>query len=212
MKILAVMNEKGGVGKSTIALNLATNLHRAGHSVVLVDADPMGTLRDWRDASPADADLPPVIAIDRPKMLQNSLQTLSSYNLVVIDSPAKADAMAAAITRAAHIALIVVQPSGADLWASASTVKLIHAKRELGAPIKAAFLINRVHANAELSKQVQTGDWNSSEIAQLESTIGNRVAVAQAITDGLSVYDLKDGQAKAEFDLLILELEEMKWL
>ena len=164
------MNEKGGTGKSTVALNLATNLHRAGRSVVLVDADPMGTLRDWRDASPADADLPPVIAIDRPQMLQSSLQTLSSYALVVIDSPAKADAMAAAITRVAHIALIVVQPSGADLWASAATVKLIHAKLELGAAINAAFLINRVNANSKLSKQVQKGEWNSYEIPQLRST------------------------------------------
>ena len=206
------MNEKGGTGKSTVALNLATKVHRSGKSVVLVDADPMGTLRDWRDASPIDVDLPPVVGIDRPQMLQNSLQALSSYSLIVIDSPAKADSMAAAITRAADAALIVIQPSGADLWASAATVKLIQAKRELGVTMEAGFLINRIQANSKLSKAVRSGEWNSYSIEQLDSTIGNRVSIAQALTDGLSVYDLKDGQGKAEFDLLAQELEGKKWL
>ena len=62
MKIIACINEKGGSGKSTIACNLATALHRRGQRVVLIDADPQGTARDWRAASPEGADLPPVVA------------------------------------------------------------------------------------------------------------------------------------------------------
>lgn len=50
MKVVALLNEKGGSGKTTISLNLATALHRQGRKVVLVDADPQGTLRDWRAA------------------------------------------------------------------------------------------------------------------------------------------------------------------
>ena len=57
MKVVALLNEKGGSGKSTIALNLACALHRQGRRVVLIDADPQGTARDWREASPADVDL-----------------------------------------------------------------------------------------------------------------------------------------------------------
>jgi chromosome partitioning protein len=211
MKIIAVMTEKGGTGKSTIATNVATALHRAGNSVVLVDADPQGTIRDWRDASPAGADLPPVVGIDRPQILQASLQTLVGSDYIIIDSPAKANDMAAAITRVADIALVVIQPSGADLWASAATVKLLRAKIDLGGQINAAFLVNRISSNTKLSKQVVEGDWNEYEIGQLHSTVGNRVAFAQALTDGISVYDLADGQAKAEIDLLIQEMETAKW-
>ncbi len=210
MKIIAVVNEKGGTGKSTISINLATALHRRGKKVVLVDADPQGTARDWREGSPEGANLPPVIALDRPQML-NSISALDA-DYVVIDGPAKAEAMAAAIVRIAHVALLVVQPSGADLWASAATVKLIRSKLDVGGSIDAAFLINRTSGVSKLSKLVKEGSWNEYEIDQLSSTIGNRVAFAQALTDGLSVYDKADIQAKTEIDSVINEMELAKWL
>lgn len=180
MKIIAVINEKGGSGKSTIATNLATLLHRKGKRVVLVDADPQGTARDWRAASPEGANLPPVVALDRPQMVA-SISTLAA-DYVVIDGPAKAEAMAAAIVRIAHVALILIQPSGADLWASAATVKLIKAKVDVGGSIDAALLVNRTSGVSKLSKLVKAGDWNEYAIDQLDSTIGNRVAFAQALT------------------------------
>lgn len=212
MKILSVINEKGGSGKSTVATNLATALHRAGHRVVLVDADPQGTARDWRDASPEGADLPPVVGIDRANMLQSSLKTLAGNDVLVIDAPAKANEMAQAIVGASHVALIVIQPSGADLWASAATVRMIKSKLALGGAIDAAFLVNRASQFTRLSKEVTTGDWNEYGLDQLDATLGNRVAYAQALTDGLSVYDLADGQAKAEIDFVVKELEEAGWL
>lgn len=212
MKVLSVINEKGGSGKSTVATNLATALHRAGHRVVLVDADPQGTVRDWRDASPEGVDLPPVVGIDRANMLQSSLKTLAGNDVLIIDAPAKANEMAQAIVGASHVALIVIQPSGADLWASAATVRMIKSKLALGGQIDAAFLVNRASQFTKLSKLVAAGDWNEYGLDQLDTTLGNRVAFAQALTDGLSVYDLADGQAKAEVDFVVKELEEAGWL
>lgn len=210
MKIIALMNEKGGSGKSTLATNIATALHRQGKRVVLVDADPQGTARDWRSASPEDADLPPVIALDRPQLL-SSIKTLAA-DIIVIDTPAKAEAMAANVIRIAHIALVIIQPSGADVWASAATVKLLKQKQDVGGEIDAAFLVNRTSGVTKLSKLIKDGAWNEYGFEQLESTLGNRVAFAQAMTDGLSVYDLHDATAKAEVDAVINELKEAKWL
>jgi len=211
MKIIACINEKGGSGKSTIACNLATALHRKGQRVVLIDADPQGTARDWRAASPEGADLPPVVAIDRAQNLAGAIKTLGA-DFAVIDGPAKAEAMTAAIVSAADVALIVIQPSGADVWASAAPVRMVRQKLDLGGKIDAAFLVNRTAGNTKLSKLIKDGEWNEYGLEQLDATVGNRVAFAQALTDGLSVYDLNDTAAQAEITNIINELEAAKWL
>lgn len=212
MKIIALLNEKGGTGKSTVATNMATALHRSGKKTVLLDADPQGTARDWRAASPEDADLPPVLAADRPQLLAAALSGVGA-DFVVIDSPAKAESMSAAIVKQAHIALLVIQPSGADVWASGAAVKLIQARRDAGGTIDAAFLVNRASGTTKLSKLIRGGEWNQYEdIEQLEATIGNRTAFATAMTDGVSVYDLADQKAQAEVSAVIQELEAAKWL
>ncbi len=210
MKIIALLNEKGGTGKSTVATNLASALHLRGQRVVLVDADPQGTTRDWRSASPDGIDLPPVVALDRPEMLQ-SLSSIQA-DLVIIDTPAKAEKMTAAVVRIAQTALVVIQPSGADIWASAAAVKLIQQKIDVGGQIDAGFLVNRVSGVSKLSKEVLTGNWNEYGVTILEHSIGNRVAFAQALTDGLSIYSLSDAHAKQEMDQLIEELEMKSWL
>lgn len=212
MKIISVLNEKGGTGKSTVATNLATALHRQGQRVVLLDCDPQGTARDWRDASPEGADLPPVLGVDRPQMLASSLNGLNA-EIAIIDSPAKAESMSAAIVRVSHVALLVIQPSGADLWASGAAVKLIEAKRDIGGEINAAFLVNRTSGATKLSKLVKSGEWNTYEgIDKLEASIGNRAVFATAMTDGLSVLDYADAKAKEEIQMIIQELKEAQWL
>ena len=206
MKIIALLNEKGGTGKSTLSQNIAACLHRQGRRVILVDADPQGTTRDWRSASPENANLPNVIALDRPEMLP-SLKSIDA-DIAIIDTPAKAEKMTASVIRFADSALIVIQPSGADIWASAAAVRLIQQKIDVGGKIIAAFLANRVSGATNLSREVLSGQWNEYGIEQLETTIGNRVAFAQALTDGLSIYDTTDRAGRAEIDLLVGELEK----
>ena len=177
----------------------------------MIDADPQGTARDWREASPPDANLPPVVALDRPDMLLSAIKTLAA-DIAVIDTPAKAEKMAANVVRIADVVLIPLQPSGADVWASAAAVKLIQGKRDLGGNVEAAFLATRVSGNTKLSKEILSGAWNEYGLDMLDTAISNRVSYAQALTDGVSVFDTRDGQAKAEIDLIVKELETAGWL
>jgi chromosome partitioning protein len=211
MKVIALLNEKGGSGKSTVAINLACALHREGRRVVLIDADPQGTARDWREASPEGVDLPPVVILDRPDLLLTSLKTLLA-DIAIIDTPAKAEKMSANVVRIAHIAIIPVQPSAADIWASAAAVKLIQSKRDVGGSIEAAFLATRVSSSTNLSKEILKGTWNEYGIDMLDHAISNRVSYAQSLSDGVSVYETRDGQAKAEIDFIVQELEAAGWL
>ena len=211
MKVLSLLNEKGGAGKSTVAINLACALHRAGRRVVLIDADPQGTSRDWREASPEGADLPPVVVLDRPELLLSSLKTIAA-DIAIIDTPAKAEKMSANVVRISDVAIIPVQPSAADIWASAAAVKLIQSKRDVGGTIECAFLATRVTGSTNLSKEIMKGDWNEYGIDMLDQSISNRVSYAQSLSDGVSVFETRDGQAKAEIDLIILELENARWL
>ncbi len=211
MKIIALLNEKGGAGKSTVAINLACALHRAGRRVVLVDADTQGTARDWREASPEGADLPPVVVLDRPEGLLTGIKTIAA-EVIVIDTPAKAEKMSANVVRVADVAIVPVQPSAADVWASAAAVRLIQSKRDVGGHIEAAFLATRVNGATNLTKEILAGEWNEYDIALLNQSISNRVSYAQALSDGVSVFETTDGKAKAEIDLLLQEIEVSGWL
>jgi len=210
MKIIALLNEKGGSGKTTVSTNLATALHRRGMKVILVDADPQGTARDWRETSPEGANMPTVVAMDRPQML-TQLDALNA-DIVIIDTPAKAESMSAVAIRVAHIAIVVIQPCAADIWACAATISMIQAKLDLGGKLDVAFLTNRVAKHTKLAKEIQSGTWNEYGFDQLTTTIGNRTVFAQALSDGLSVYDYANDGAKADIDTLIKELESAQWL
>lgn len=211
MKIIAVTNEKGGSGKSTLAINLACALHREGARVVLVDSDPQGTARDWRDAAPPELSLPPVVPLDRPEVFASAVRTLAA-DIVIVDTPAKAERMAASVVRFAHAALIPLQPSGADVWACAATVKLIRAKQDVGGAIEAAFLATRVSAATNISREILAGEWNEYGFPLLENSLTNRVAYAQSLTNGVSVFESADRTARAEIELLVEELRKKDWL
>lgn len=225
MKVIALINEKGGTGKSSTASNLGTALHRRGGArVVLVDADSHNGLTDWRGVREEEnaelqkqgralrpaVDLPPVVSLSKPHLIA-SVRNLAA-DIVIIDAPANAADMNSKIIGIADIALLVMEPTGGSIRGSAATVKMIRQKLDLGGRVDAAILLNKVITGQKLSQAAVSGEWNNYGLDLMDNTISNRVAVQSAFTDGVSVYDLNDGTAKAEIDFLIDELENAKWL
>lgn len=205
MKVISVVNEKGGAGKSTISIALACGFHRRGLKTILIDSDPQGTARDWRNTAAEGADLPPVVPLDRPEVLKTSLPTLSA-DIVIVDTPARAAKMTAAILSISDVVLIPVQPSGADIWAAQTIVEMVEQRLELGAQLACGFVLNRVSPGRKLAQEANEGGWNTSKIPILETTISDRETFKKFLTEGRSIYDFP-GEAKAQIDLLIDELE-----
>jgi chromosome partitioning protein len=142
-KIIAVLNQKGGAGKTTIATNLAHALQLEGHKVILVDSDPQGSARDWNAAS--DGALVKVIGMDRSTLAKDILAVVDNHDFIIIDGAPQIADLAIAAIKCADMILIPVQPSPYDIWACEDLVEIIKARQEItdGKP-KAAFVISRV--------------------------------------------------------------------
>ena len=213
MNIVSIVGQKGGSGKSTVASNLAAGLHRAGKSVVIIDADPQATLLDWQAARPEGANLPLVIKATTAKDVQNAIKTAKA-DVVLIDTPGRAANLSEAVIGLSDISLIVIQPSAPDIWAAAETCNQVLAAKKAGRSLTAAFLVNRIQPNTRMAAEFAKGDWNDFEgIEVMEATIGNRTAFAVAFADGVTVYETAGAEAaRAEIDLVIQELEAAQWL
>lgn len=203
---VAVLNQKGGSGKTTIATNLAYALKRDDYKVLLVDADQQGSARDWNEAN--SGELLAVVGLDR-ETLPKDLQAISGgYDWIVIDGAPQIAKLSAAAVRAADIVLIPVQPSPYDIWACADLVDLISARQEAtsGKP-RAAFVISRSIKNTKLSGEVAEA-LKGYGLPVFSAATTQRVAYPTTASRGGTVYDEGSGEAAREIDSIKAELKE----
>lgn len=194
MKVVSVLNEKGGCGKTTIATNLARGLQMEGLDVFVVDSDVQGSARDW-GAAQDEADTPPVIGMDRPTLHKDVDKIAEGADIVIIDGAARAEKMQTSAIKASDLVLIPVQPSAYDIWSSETLVDLVQARREVAGKPDVAFVISRQIVGTNLAGEAQRA-LESFDLPILEGRTSQRVIYAEAASEGLSVLDL-DPSSKA---------------
>lgn len=209
MPITVLLTPKGGSGKTTIASNLGACLHRRGAKVLLVDADPQGTLTDWRGAAGEDADLPSVVGMEATALSRELPGIAEGYDHAIIDAAGQLGAQTGAAIRTADAALIPVRASAGDLWAVAELIDLLKGRQEAtgGAP-KAAFVVSQAVTGANLSEQI-TEALSGFELPAFGARTGHRVAYAQALSTGGAVIDRPRSKAAAEIEALTDELNQL---
>lgn len=194
MKVVSVLNEKGGCGKTTIATNLARGLQIEGLDVLIVDSDVQGSARDW-GAAQDEVDTPAVVGMDRPTLHKNIPKVAEGNDVVVIDGAARAEKMQTSAIKASDLVLIPVQPSAYDIWSSETLVDLVRARQEVVGKPDAAFVVSRQIVGTNLADEAQEA-LESFDLPILEGRTAQRVIYAEAASQGLSVLDV-DSSSKA---------------
>ena len=206
-KVIAILNQKGGVGKTTIAANIGVSIINRGHSVLMVDSDPQGSLRDWSATN--EGELVSVVGLDRETLAKDIEGVKPPYDFVIIDGRAKAEKMAGAAIRAADLVLIPVAPSALDIWGASDITEAIAARHEVteGKPAT-RFIINAATKNTKLIEEIRPATQESG-FNPLNTVLYSREIYKQTMGDGLTVHSAKNADALEEIESLTTEIMEI---
>jgi chromosome partitioning protein len=197
-KVITIAQQKGGSGKTTLAVNLAVALSRMGHSVALLDTDPQGSLGRWflmrRDRlGAAGMEFSTASAWGVSYECEKLRKT---HDVVIVDTPPKVDADLRPALREADLVLIPVAASHVDLWATDGVLDLAARERK-----RATIVLNRIKAGSRLGAEV------AAAAAGLEADLsaawfGHRVVFAETLGLGLGVQEQGRSAAATEAEAL----------
>ncbi len=196
MKTVALLSQKGGSGKSTIATHLAVCAMRDGKAVAIFDIDPQASALSWAQRRTSDS--PPVVKatpVQLPGLLKNA--EAQHADLIIIDTAGRSDIAAAHVIQAADVVLIPCRPSAADLDAIQDTIRLVtHAKSP-----RAAVVLNQIPTRGSMGEEARAAIAERMTVAPVGLYL--RSAYSRAWNDGRSVEEYEPkGKAAAEIKAL----------
>jgi chromosome partitioning protein len=197
MKTLALVSQKGGSGKTTLAVHLAVCAIQKKKAVALIDIDQQGSAADWYAARDGDKDLAAIHATaeDLTELIKKA--KAGGADLVIIDTAPHSDKAAAIAAKLADLVLIPCRPSRFDMKAIGASFEIIRLTKT------PAFIVMNgtqpIGQNAENAKAAL----KAQKLPVLEITISQRVAFSHAVLDGRSVHEYEpEGKAAQEIDAL----------
>ncbi len=199
MKIISLINQKGGVGKTTLALHLTTAFHHHGFNTLLLDLDPQSSATEWYD-SRAD-ELPPVRSI-QPARLDKTLEQAKAIDtdIIVLDTAPHTEAAALAAARAADLVIIPCQPKIMDLRAMRRTADLI---RLIKAP--SFVVLNGVPHQGTVAEEAAEAIEDDIGLPVAPVRLGYRVAYDRSLIAGQTAQEFEpDGKAAHEIEAIYM--------
>jgi chromosome partitioning protein len=189
---VAVFSNKGGSGKTTIAVHLALAWAQ-GAPTALLDVDPQGTAIEWLRRRPADIKSPLAIPATGREAVQQALKLAreENYRYVVLDLPPHSSAQIAWLLSEADLIVVPTRATAADLVTIKQTVDLVHASKR-----KAGFVLNAFKPNLVEAKEIAPllAKYNLPIIGAL----ADRIAYSRGLPAGLGGHELGDESATEE--------------
>ena len=193
--IVTIGNSKGGVGKSTIACNLAVMAAKTGKNVLLVDADPQASSLNFRSIRESD-DIK-ATAITTPT-LHKDLKDFSNFDMILIDSGGRDTSIFRSAILAADLLVIPVLPSVYDIWAASDTIEIVKEAVLYNEKLVSRFLINMVLPNSIMGRDTQAALKEHEEIPVLKQTVGARQVFKNALSMGQGVVEFEPKSKAAQ--------------
>lgn len=206
MKTISFLAQKGGSGKTTLAIHIAVLAEQIGLSTVLADIDPQGSCSDWWQSR--EADLPVILESTGSKL--SDIKTMAeneNKDLLIIDTPPHSTNEGEMAIQASDLVLIPTRPSILDLRAIGSTVKMVEKFN-----VKAGIVLNACppKRSLELSivREARKG-LNNYQLPLFPFQITQRAAFSYSMINGLSVNEYEpSGKASAEIKFLLKWIQE----
>jgi chromosome partitioning protein len=207
--IIALLNQKGGVGKTTLATHLAGEFARCGQSVIVIDADPQGSALDWsqRRGQSGTPRLFGVIGLARETLHVEAPAIARDLDHVIIDGPPRVTALARSALLAADLVLIPVQPSPYDVWASSDIVALVTEALVFRPLLQAAFVVNRRVSRTVIGREAHA-TLVEQRIVPLATQVFQRIVFAESVASGRLAFEL-DADSHAAREITALGAEVM---
>lgn len=201
-QVITIAQQKGGSGKTTLAVNLAVALVRQGRSVALLDTDPQGSLGRWfmtrRAAGIEDLEFSTASAWGVSYECEKLKKV---HDFVIVDTPPKVDADLRPALRESDLVLVPVSASQVDVWATESVLDLARRERR-----PAMLVLNRAKAGTRVLAEVTTA-LAEFDVLQAATMIGNRVAYAETLGQGKGVLERGKGAWTDEIGGLVADIE-----
>ena len=206
MKVISIINQKGGCGKTTIAINLAISLMLQKNKVVLFDTDPqLSAYETLQNRAKTEANFE-VLKIE--KDVHKEISKYKNYDYGIIDAPPHDNQTARSSVICADLIIIPVQASPLDIRSAKKIVELVEQGKQINPAIKPFFILSRLQPNTILAKELKEHLQKIYKtIGLLKSEICNRVAYQQSMIYGQSVIEYEEkGMATQEIKTLTDEV------